>query len=239
MRVTNKFKFGILLCKKGQTREEDMFGNTSGSRDYEKFLECVGEKVILSGFQKFSGGLDTKANATGTHSLFTEWRGNEIMFHVSSMLFHDTGNEQQVHKKRHIGNDIVLLVFQEADSEPFDPKTVKSNYITVVIVVRCLRNGPYTRPVYYQVSVACPYDVPEFGPKLPYPPIFQLGPKFKDYMLQLCINAELAAYRSKLFVHQFMSTYKDMLSELCKQFPKTKDGAKKLDTFRKKILESS
>lgn len=53
------------------------------------------------------------------------------MFHVATMLPTEC-NEQQVSKKRHLGNDIVLLVFQEEGSEPYLPDTVQSHYIRIL-----------------------------------------------------------------------------------------------------------
>ena len=62
----------------------------------------------------FRGGLDVKSNHTGTESFYTQLRdGREIMFHVSTMLPFLTNDKQQLQRKRHIGNDMVCIVFQE------------------------------------------------------------------------------------------------------------------------------
>jgi RAP1 GTPase activating protein 1 len=65
------------------------------------------------------------------------------MFHVSSLLPQSDINEQQLAKKRHIGNDIVLLVFQEYGSNAYQPDSVASKYITVIVIVRCTTPEPY------------------------------------------------------------------------------------------------
>ena len=39
-------------------------------------------------------------------------------------------------RKRHIGNDIVTIVFQDDDAPPFTPKSVRSHFQHVFIVVR-------------------------------------------------------------------------------------------------------
>eukprot|EP01121_Diplochlamys_sp_Union-15-3_P001768 TRINITY_DN1153_c0_g1_i6.p1 TRINITY_DN1153_c0_g1~~TRINITY_DN1153_c0_g1_i6.p1 ORF type:complete len:578 (-),score=80.93 TRINITY_DN1153_c0_g1_i6:373-2106(-) len=94
MRITNKFKFGIVLCKKDQCREEDMFSNTSGDQDYEEFLKLLGAKVELNNFARFAGGLDCRGgNTTGEHSIFADWENNEIMFHVSTLLPQSDGQQ--------------------------------------------------------------------------------------------------------------------------------------------------
>lgn len=60
----------------------------------------------------FRGGLDTQYGQTGTESIYTHFRQNEIMFHVSTLLPFTVGDTQQLQRKRHIGNDIVAIVFQ-------------------------------------------------------------------------------------------------------------------------------
>ena len=42
----------------------------------------------------------------------------------------------QLLRKRHIGNDIVTVIFQEPGSEPFSPKNIRSHFQHVFIVVR-------------------------------------------------------------------------------------------------------
>jgi hypothetical protein len=129
MRITRKLKFGVLYCKKDQTVEEQMFGNKESTPEFDEFLGHVGEKIVLNGWKNFAGGLDTRGeNSTGVNSVFKFWRDFQVMFHVSTMLPHGE-SDQQLAKKRHIGNDIVLVVFQEEGSQPFSPTTVKSNYI--------------------------------------------------------------------------------------------------------------
>jgi hypothetical protein len=129
MRITRKLKFGVLFCKKDQAVEEQMFGNKESPPEFEEFLSHIGEKIVLNGWKNFAGGLDTRGeNSTGVHSVFKFWRDFQVMFHVSTMLPHGE-SDQQLAKKRHIGNDIILVVFQEEGSQPFSPTTVKSNYI--------------------------------------------------------------------------------------------------------------
>lgn len=59
-----------------------------------------------------------------------------MMFHVSTLLPHSEMDVQQVEKKRHIGNDIVIIVFQDEGSEPFDPACISSEYVHCIVVVR-------------------------------------------------------------------------------------------------------
>jgi hypothetical protein len=54
-----KFKWGVLLCKKGQLDENEMFQNQDGSQEFQEFLSFLGDDVELLGFDGYSGGLDT------------------------------------------------------------------------------------------------------------------------------------------------------------------------------------
>ena len=94
--LNNKYKVGILYCKKGQTSEEDMYNNEKGSEAFEAFLQAIGTKVTMKGFTKYRAQLDNKTDTTGSHSIHTEHQGTEIMFHISTYLPHTPSNSQQV-----------------------------------------------------------------------------------------------------------------------------------------------
>ena len=109
----------------------------SGSPDFEEFLELLGERVELEGWNGFAGGLDTKTKTTGTHSIHSKYQDYEIMFHVSTMLPFYPADPQQVERKRHLGNGIVLRVFLDSRS-PYKPTIISSNFIHSTIVVQPL-----------------------------------------------------------------------------------------------------
>jgi hypothetical protein len=60
----------------------------------------------------------TEGAATGRHSIYTEFQGLEIMFHVATYIPFTPEDRQQVERKRHIGNDIVVIVFRDGTA-PF------------------------------------------------------------------------------------------------------------------------
>ena len=83
------------------------------SPEFDQFLDLLGDKIDLLGWEQFKGGLDTKSrplrifeidyeyfirldNSTGKQSLYTVFQGHEIMFHVSTMLPYHVENKQQV-----------------------------------------------------------------------------------------------------------------------------------------------
>lgn len=59
------------------------------------------------------------------------YRNVEIMFHVSTLLQYDPTDEQRIQRKRFIGNDIVVIVFMESNSTPYDVRTMKSQYTSM------------------------------------------------------------------------------------------------------------
>eukprot|EP01104_Vermistella_antarctica_P016551 TRINITY_DN564_c0_g2_i1.p1 TRINITY_DN564_c0_g2~~TRINITY_DN564_c0_g2_i1.p1 ORF type:complete len:780 (+),score=266.96 TRINITY_DN564_c0_g2_i1:358-2697(+) len=130
------YKFGVLYRKGSQT-EDEMFTNSTEdtSPDFETFLDGLGERIELQGWKNFRGGLDVKTNMTGTHSVFAKYNSFEIMFHVSTLLPHNPNDEQQLERKRHLGNDIVVLVYQDGTGESFDPSTIRSHFNFVFVVV--------------------------------------------------------------------------------------------------------
>jgi hypothetical protein len=77
--------------------------------------------------RKWTAGL---SDATGEFSYFTVFEKCEVMLHVSTLLPYRPGDPQQIERKRHLGNDVVLLVFKEASGprEQISPTTFKSNF---------------------------------------------------------------------------------------------------------------
>uniref|UniRef100_A0A3Q2WLV0 RAP1 GTPase activating protein a n=1 Tax=Haplochromis burtoni TaxID=8153 RepID=A0A3Q2WLV0_HAPBU len=194
--ISNNFKFGVIYQKFGQTSEEELFGNNEESHAFVEFLEFLGEKIELHNFKGFRGGLDVTHGQTGTESVYCNYRNKEVMFHVSTKLPYTEGDTQQLQRKRHIGNDIVAIVFQE-ENTPFVPDMIASNFLHAYIVVQVV--NPCSDNVLYKVSVTARDDVPFFGPALPNPAIFKKGPEFHEFLFTKLINAEYACYKAEKF----------------------------------------
>uniref|UniRef100_A0A7N8XQH0 RAP1 GTPase activating protein b n=1 Tax=Mastacembelus armatus TaxID=205130 RepID=A0A7N8XQH0_9TELE len=194
--ISNNFKFGVIYQKFGQTSEEELFGNMEESHGFVEFLEFLGQKIELHDFKGFRGGLDVTHGQTGTESVYTSFHNKEIMFHVSTKLPYTEGDSQQLQRKRHIGNDIVAIVFQEANT-PFVPDMIQSNFLHAYVVVQV--ENACTDKVIYKVSVTARDDVPFFGPTLPDPAIFKKGPEFREFLFTKIINAEYACYKAEKF----------------------------------------
>lgn len=260
--------------KENQFSEEQILDNNDNSPLFDEFLQVLGDKVRLRGFDKYKGGLDTvhdltgdffsrafashlnrcffftfsewfpfnfitskneenrflillrcsvacffalffflsfivfvlfcecfvvcySFHFTGLYSVYTHWRSIEIMFHVSTLLPYEKHDPQKLQRKRHIGNDIVCVVFLEADNTPFSPACIKSHFLHTFILVRPLASPASQikmtfdmqqvrvsarikrKPTRYEVSVVTRDEVGAYKPYLWEQSVFEKGPMFR------------------------------------------------------------
>uniref|UniRef100_A0A4W4E6U7 Rap-GAP domain-containing protein n=1 Tax=Electrophorus electricus TaxID=8005 RepID=A0A4W4E6U7_ELEEL len=212
-------KVGVMYCRAGQSTEEDMYNNESSGPAFDEFLDLLGERVRLKGWEKYRAQLDTKTDSTGTHSLYTRYQDYEIMFHISTMLPYTPNNTQQLLRKRHIGNDIVTIVFQEPGALPFTPKAIRSHFQHVFIIVQV--HEPCTENTYYRVAVTRSKDIPLFGPLFPKGARFPRSLAFRDFLLAKAVNAENAAEKSEKFRSMATRTRQEYLKDLAENYVTT------------------
>ncbi|XP_018347054.1 PREDICTED: uncharacterized protein LOC108751400 isoform X1 [Trachymyrmex septentrionalis] len=210
--LSNKYKVGVLYCRSGQRSEEEMYNNQHAGPAFLEFLDTIGQRIRLRGFEGYKAGLDTRTDSTGTHAVAATHRGTEVTFHVSTMLPFTPNNRQQLLRKRHIGNDIVTIVFQEPGALPFSPRRIRSQFQHVFIIVRAV--NPCTENTQYSVAVSRSKEVPIFGPPVPQGATFTKGKAFADFMLAKVINAENAAHRSEKFATMATRTRQEYLKDL-------------------------
>ncbi|KAL7749241.1 hypothetical protein RI367_005393 [Sorochytrium milnesiophthora] len=210
--VIRSYKFGVAYLRPGQTTEAEMFANSDAdtSPEFKEFLTFLGETIQLKGWKGYRAGLDVNADQTGQKSVYTKWQGYEIMFHVSTMLPHNPADLQQLEKKRHIGNDIVVIIFQDSNT-PFQLSTLTSKQNHVVVLVQP-DNGRY------RVAVCGKNGVPAFQPDLPDPPIFNKDPVGRDFFLHKLVNGERASYKSPSFAPKISRTRTVLLYDVAARF---------------------
>jgi len=184
--------------------------NNEGSPEYEEFLNLLGDKIELKGWQKHRGDLDVQRGNTGTHSIYTEWEGFHIMFHISTMLPFTEDDDQQLSRKRLIGNDVSVIIFQ--DGGMYVPPIV-SKFLHVYAVVSPISiNG---KP-HYRVAISSKKNVPKFGPPICSPGIFSTK-SLKDWLLAKAINGHLSTIRADdLSEKMFWRPKAQMLSDIVK-----------------------
>lgn len=99
-----------------------------------KTVQFFNSRFTYFGFEKCGGKGGVSCFVAGLYSVYTNWRSIEIMFHVSTLLPYERHDPQKLQRKRHIGNDIVCVVFLEADNTSFSPACIKSHFLHTFIL---------------------------------------------------------------------------------------------------------
>ena len=213
-------KFGLVYCRPYEQDEDSLFSARGGSREYDEFLDFIGTRVKLLGWDKYRGGLDVKANVTGTHSVYATVLRHEIMFHVCTMLPFVEEDEQKVERKRHIGNDVVVLVFKDQGdpSDLFNSAIFRSHFIHCVFVVTPVV-GADGKTTHYRLFISNKPGVPPYPPRFPNPPgpdsnLFPKTPEFRDWLLLKMVNAGRAGLNSAEF-YSLITARRQKLSFVC------------------------
>ncbi len=217
-RVTG-FKFGVLYAKRHQHREAEFFSNNSTSPQFDEFLAFLGEKIELDGWEGFRGGLDVRSGSTGKYTVYTEYNPGKcpILFHVSTFLPFDSNNDQQLERKRHIGNDLVVIVFQDSSETPFRPAEVSSRMIHVLVVVRPVKFEDRPDETWYRVAVVSKAKTPRFAPVFENVTLFKKGAAFRELLLQKLLNAERACYAAPILSEKMTKTRSVLLADCIRQ----------------------
>ncbi|RKP13121.1 hypothetical protein BJ684DRAFT_10506 [Piptocephalis cylindrospora] len=215
--VVRCHKFGIGYVAPGQDTEKQMLSNDleDCSPGFLSFLSFLGKRVPLQGWKGYSGGLDCKSKYpgyTGKESVYTMWNDYEIMLHVAPFLpkTKDTG-EQYLGRKKHLGNDIVLILYQEDPSHPFRISTIRSKQNHIICLV-C----PHPRG--YCIRIFRRREVPHFEPFLPPQAILEKNPLARDFFFYKLIQGERSSYKTPAFSNKISRTRKAFLQDLAERF---------------------
>lgn len=140
------FKVGVVNWTGDKDDETTM--SHAGTPAFNEFVNVLGETVALENWERFGGGLDVTTRCMdGPSSVFTEWKGNEVMFHVAPLM------QCSAHQKKvHIGNDTLVIVFVDS-KKPFKVDYLHSKFNQVFIIVsvetdeaviaKASQNAPY------------------------------------------------------------------------------------------------
>jgi hypothetical protein len=227
VRLGSSYKFGVLYVKPGQT-EDEIFANNDPSADFNEWLEMMGTKIELFGWDKYRGGLDVKNKSTGEHSIYHEIHGVSVMFHVCTMLPSQENDVQRVERKRHIGNDVVTFVYLEEGCEPYLATKLTSQFIHIHYVIQKVKGtGAGTGTIaQYRVSVVTKYGVEPHSPSLAHPAVFPHSPALRDFLITKAINSERTAMLATEFRSKMLRARKDFLKHLYENFSSNKKKAR-------------
>lgn len=83
---------------------------------------------------------------TGKESYYTVYAGHEVMYHISTMLPYSKDNPQQLERKRHIGNDIVNIIYADDPSavDTFNPNCIRSQFTRELRKISHVRSDKIT-----------------------------------------------------------------------------------------------
>ncbi|KAJ3352169.1 Rap/ran-GAP protein [Allomyces javanicus] len=234
MRLAFGVKAGVLYMRRGQTDENDVFGNQTHSRAFDEFLDVLGDRVPLVGYQGFLGGLDNRHGLDGPESVVGKCGHFDLMFHVSTLLPYSPTDPQQVQRKAKIGNDLVCVVYVDDFAPPpasagadahhvaaladlaqvapvFDPTMIQSHFLTVYLVVApCVMDGVAG----HRVAVVAQADVPSFGPPLPPDGFFGDATQLRHFLHAKLVNGEAAAFRAGKIARLHRRTREMMVRDL-------------------------
>ena len=122
------------------------------------------------------------------------------MFHVSTLLPFYESDPQQLERKRHLGNDVVVIIFKEGD-QVFDPSCIHSEFNHVFVVIsRVPKNQEINEKPTFRIEIGHKGDIP--APPLPLLPennIFNLDDNFRRILLTKCLYL-LFSFKVYLFI---------------------------------------
>ncbi|XP_066546134.1 tuberin isoform X3 [Amia ocellicauda] len=133
-------KIGVVFVGAGQVNNEvSILSNEYGSNRYAQFLTGLGKLIHLKDCdpdQIFLGGLDQY----GDDGEFTYCWHDDIMqaiFHIATLMPNRESDKGCCNKKRHIGNDFVIVVYNDS-GEDYKLGTIKGQFNFVEVIVKPL-----------------------------------------------------------------------------------------------------
>ncbi|KAK1803071.1 hypothetical protein P4O66_021606 [Electrophorus voltai] len=135
-------KIGVVFVGPGQANSEvAILSNEYGSNRYARFLTGLGKLIHLKDCdpdQIFLGGLDHGRYADDGE--FTYCWHDDIMqaiFHIATLMPNRESDKSCCNKKRHIGNDFVVVVYNDS-GEDYKLGTIKGQFNFVEVVIKPL-----------------------------------------------------------------------------------------------------
>ncbi|KAM4595501.1 tuberin isoform 2-T3 [Fundulus diaphanus] len=133
-------KIGVVFVGAGQVNNEvAILSNEYGSNRYAAFLTGLGKLIHLKDCdpdQIFLGGLDQY----GDDGEFTYCWHDDIMqgiFHIATLMPNRESDKGCCNKKRHIGNDFVIVVYNDS-GEDYKLGTIKGQFNFVEVIIKPL-----------------------------------------------------------------------------------------------------
>ncbi|CAH0564266.1 unnamed protein product [Brassicogethes aeneus] len=133
-------KIGVLYIKQDQVNNEvEILKNRFGSLRYVDFLQNLGTLIKLADVDPqvfFLGGLEQSGN-DGDFGYMWQDDVIRVTFHVATMMPNKETDPNCHHKKLHIGNNYVTIVYNESGDD-YNINTIKGQFNFAAIVIQPL-----------------------------------------------------------------------------------------------------
>ncbi|KAJ8131928.1 hypothetical protein O1611_g1695 [Lasiodiplodia mahajangana] len=167
-------KVGVIYIGENQVDETEILANVSGSSDYVEFLNGLGTLTKVKGATFNLQGLDRQHGTDGEYTFCWRDRVTELVFHVTTQMPTNLETDPRCnHKKQHIGNDFVNIIFNDSGLPfKFDTFPSEFNYVYIVITPESRASFVATRQrspkdvedSFYKVQVMSKPGFPEISP---------------------------------------------------------------------------
>jgi len=144
-------KIAIVFVGKGIKTQNEILSTQidDTSPQFQEFLSLIGSIVDLGDHIGYDAGLEKKP---GRKSVYYCDIFNEVMFHVAPLIPNDPKDNQQVYKKRHIGNDHVTIVWNNSERE-YDRQTITSQFNQVHIIITPLESNIFLVDTHWKKGI--------------------------------------------------------------------------------------
>lgn len=108
--VVDHYKMGVVYVGPGQTTEDAILSNTTGSEPYMNLLDSLGRLVRTKGCTEYAlGGLNTETDYDGKWTYVWSNNVTQIAYHVATLMPNHPHDLPRMAKKAHIGNNYVTV----------------------------------------------------------------------------------------------------------------------------------
>jgi hypothetical protein len=125
-------------------------------------------------------------------------------------------DEQKLDRKRHIGNDLVVIIYWEGPGS-FDASKLVTQMCHVFIVFERIPSLPGSQVPRYRVGVVCRSGVQPFKPYLPSPSEFDADENLRTWLFMKIINGERATFQAKTFLTKTSTARKTLLDKIARE----------------------
>jgi hypothetical protein len=146
-------KIGVVYVGEAQEDQRAIFKNDAGSKEYNDFLLGLGWSVDLKSHKGFLGGLDATCGSSAPYWANASY---EVIFHCATRMPTIDTDPQQIQKKRHVGNDIVHIIWSE-HCRDYHPATITSQFNDAHVIIYPLPSGLYRIQIYRKDKVITIY----------------------------------------------------------------------------------